>query len=636
MRAPLVKKELREQRPFLALVLFVLGIDLLEGLGSGTLDQRPLGVTFFAAFGTQEAAFLALISFALASGLLMREREDRTLELLDALPVSRARIFATKVAVAWSVLMLYPLGRVALLLFQHALSRTSLDTSWHLGLLGMGLFTHGLLVAVMMSLGLALSFLGRLGWMVLGLMAIAVDVLSDRVPAFSALDPLALAVPSPAGEVWPLPARALGLQLAAAALLGALALALFSGIAERGLLQLTRWLAGPAALPVTVVTVAVGMAALVVFAMPEGGAPEGEAEDREAADERLFFAPSPVAHFQSARYDFSYPAHLHDQAGPVLERADATFDAVSGLLGAGASDGLEPEARIPVDLTGSGRHTLGQAFWNSIRLDLKSTDGAEEAVAALAHETAHVLAGRVAGVERYERLGEMRAFSEGLATWAEQRVAPGREEVKEHRLVAAAVHQRRQLRVMDVLEAGVLQAEHDPDLAYPYGELLVEAMARRYGDAAPTRILRAIAREDAPEGLHGLALWEDTFLAARMDLGRVVEDVQRMLEAELKENGAAVLSLPRPRPAVRVEGGTASVTALADAPLPPGWRYACRFRRSAGSPPTQYDGPELSEHGQFWRSLRQVEGGTLWLQLGVATPSRMIIYEPWTAVPVEE
>ena len=53
-----------------------------------------------------------LVSLWLASGLLVRERDQGTLELLDSLPTSRARVFLAKVTTGLVVLWSGPVVHV--------------------------------------------------------------------------------------------------------------------------------------------------------------------------------------------------------------------------------------------------------------------------------------------------------------------------------------------------------------------------------------------------------------------------------------------------------------------------------------------------------------------------------------------
>src|SRR5216117_3038260 len=67
------------------------------------------------------------VAFALAASLLVREGDDRTLAFLDGLPLSRTRMFLTKVGLALGVLWLIPLSDLLLKILLYSWSRTSLE-----------------------------------------------------------------------------------------------------------------------------------------------------------------------------------------------------------------------------------------------------------------------------------------------------------------------------------------------------------------------------------------------------------------------------------------------------------------------------------------------------------------------------
>ena len=164
----LFRKELRSLAPFLALVLFFEALNWVFMFLTEFPDQYPLSKILHSEDGGQVLMFV--VAFALASGLLVRERDEGTLAFLDALPVSRARVFFIKFVLALGILWLLPLGDLLLETLLYAWSRTSLEghSQWSL------LVTETLLDSascfVYFSLGLVLSFLRRFSLLVMGLL----------------------------------------------------------------------------------------------------------------------------------------------------------------------------------------------------------------------------------------------------------------------------------------------------------------------------------------------------------------------------------------------------------------------------------------------------------------------------------
>lgn len=621
----LLRKELRDQRPFLALVLVLELLELAAGLFTGDFARLPLGVVFLEAYSELGAALLFLIAFALGTGLLTREREERTLEFLDALPIGRTPLFCVKVAIGWLVLMAGPVLELVVFVLRHQLYPSSLEPDLHLGLLVTGMLLQGAVIYVGLAAGVILSFAGRLSWLLLLFAGLAVYLTLRVFPAASALNPAALIVPDFQGEHWRLPTVALLTQLSLGTLALLLAMALFSGSWDRLLRSLWEALSGAAATPIAAITALVGFLCLALLVGTGGGGGGG------GGDEGLFWPQSKTAQFSSAHYDFLYPAELADRAAPLFDHADETWSRVREVLG------TSPEGRLPVDLTGSAQHTSGMAFWNTIRMNLIASGEGDELRSTLAHETTHVFASLTVGPERAMRLGQMRTFGEGLALYVERQLFPTQRLADAGRLAAAILHERKQLRVDDLIDASSLATTQDANLVYPFGELLVERLVHRYGRDAPKKLLEALGREDAPETLAPLAVWQDAFQSAGFDLPRVLYDVQTALAQERRRPGAPQGELVRPRPVLEeAEEGAIEVKPVLSHPPPEGWEVVCRFRTRADTPFTEYDGPyTLTEEAGCLRYRAELERSTLWVQLGLMAPGGYAVYEPWVSFPVK-
>src|SRR5262245_38407434 len=128
----LLRKELRSAMPFLALVLFFGSLNWMFLLLTENPYQFPLSKALSAENRAETQMTTFVVAFALALGLLVRERDEGTLAFLDGLPVSRSRIFFAKVAIAIGVLWLLPIADLLFNATVHALSRTSLnaDMPW--------------------------------------------------------------------------------------------------------------------------------------------------------------------------------------------------------------------------------------------------------------------------------------------------------------------------------------------------------------------------------------------------------------------------------------------------------------------------------------------------------------------------
>ncbi|OJH41053.1 ABC transporter permease [Cystobacter ferrugineus] len=625
MIRPLVAKEARDQRPFLGLALFLLLLNVLSALWEAPLGFSPYAVSLPERFEPDDdlSVLTFLLAFALGSGLLVREQDDRTLEFLDALPTSRWTLFWIKVLVALATVLVYPLGMTAWTLLEQALSRTSLEPGLHLDVIGMAIVLRVVQALSVLALGLALAPLRRLCWTLLAVLMLAQGLLEDRAPWWSALNPLRLTAPVFEGNHWRWPVEALLLQLSVTAALLALALAQFLGWGERLLAAAQQRLQG-SWLGVLASVTTVGLF-FAVF-MRWGGADDETATSGEEV--RVEFPTSASAQADTRHYQFTYPASLRQRAEPLLRGADASFEKVRAFLGV---DSGEP---LRADLGGSMRHTAGTAYWNTLRMGLENLSSDEEALAVLGHETTHVLSQRIVGPEATPHLADMHLFAEGLATYVEYRFFRPPDALEEYHWLAATARARREVKTEELLAPDRLAAERDANWVYPLGRAFVEALVRRHGDGAPARVLAALGRKDAPEGLQEALLWQDAFQTAGIDLSQVFDDFFASLDEQVARHQELITSLPRPRAAVEPTEHEVLLRPVLDTPPPEGWRVVCRFRANEKSRLQTFDGPfDCGE--SLGRDRAKLSRDVLWYQMGLRGPKGLVLYEPWTSIRVE-
>lgn len=615
----LLRKEFRELRPFVLLGVFLLVLDILEWL-TEQLDMQPLGLNIG---DTSEAlgVLMFFIAFAAGTGLLVREMDDRTLAFLDGLPVSRARIFGTKVVAAAGVLLLYPAGHLLMLVVQHLISRQSLDHAFH----GPLLWQAGAMICVVTGTGLAfgllLGYLRSLCWLMLGLLILALVTVTHFIPPLSVLNPVNLMSMRMVGVDWQVPVTPLLTQLV---LMGGgllLSLGIFvsgqGGVARR----LQQWLSRPGASAfLTFATIGVCIAALVVFALLSAGDVDRAGGKKPPVAK---FADSPLVSERTARYSFSYYTQQAEQAQSLMREADRIHAQVAALLGA------EDGARIDVDLTGSQQNTEGTAFHDRIRMHL-----GRDPLKVLAHETAHVLAHRLAGGERDREFPKMSALNEGLATWVHNQVAANVAVTDTQRFQAALVSRRHVARPEQLTDMDAFARNSDISLRYPLGAVLVDSLVARHGPDAPKKLLLALANPDFPRSLAGAELWHAAFQAAGFDLAATFNDMSRRMQDWEAEFADRIAALPRPRLSLDYKPGQLGVSLRWNGQMPEGWGAVARIRPREDSPLDQYMTLGLGGGAVAWISRSRAVAGQLCFQPGVSA-GEVSIFETWSCVPVE-
>ncbi len=522
----LYKKELRGLLPLLALVALLFGGDFLYRPIAERLDEitwTEQSGHLQAGEGDDYALVLMIMALIAAYSLFPREHDEKTIELLYALPIRRRGIFAAKALAAWTVLVLgVVLDQLAGAVFQGLNPQSFGGEQWRFGLAIRIVLLDGFFYAAVLMHGVLISFLRRFGLLVYALAVFAVVQIKRFAPGHAYLDPTELLELEFRGSELLLPWPGLLFHAAVAAAAGGLAYALWMGRAEEVTPVYTRLqshLAGRLALgcvPAILIAGAFVWLAVIVA---------GEAEDTETVHYRAFL---PVR-AETRWYDFTYAANSSQSARRLLRQADPAYEAVAAFLD------VEPGPRIDADLTDQGGAHLGIAQGGVIRVAL-ATLSAEEALMTLHHETVHALQFSLAGRRAAEHMASLRGFVEGSAVYVTAELEPDEPARRAHRRLAAAAFERHGIRFEDLIDDDAFKARHDANLVYALGETWTAALAEACGPGVVGGFFRALGRDDAPEDLAGLPLWQDTLRAAGCALETAVarwgQSMRRLAAAE--------------------------------------------------------------------------------------------------------
>jgi hypothetical protein len=621
MNGALLRKELRELLPWGVLSIVLGAFDVVAALLTQP-DNRPLSETY-ASLGGPGAYLFWFIALAIGTGLATREQDDRTIAFLDGLPVSRSRIFVVKMLVAFGLVMLAPLVSFLLVVVLHILSRDSLQPALHLDLLALTFVQHAFAMGAALLLGAAFGRLRSLAWLALGSFAVALLFTMDRYPPVAALDPTALLdVQIHNGRVR-FDATTLQAQLALCVLAGWLAWRGFTRAHRASVLNLDALARPVVSAVVSALTIAViGLGAYLLASQQA----EEMAEEMADAPDRTdrFFTATPPAQTHTRHYRFSYPSAQAGAARELATRADAIFEHVHELLGA------EPGAPIQVDASGSAENTHGTAFFGRIRMVLN-----DEASLTLAHETAHVVSGRVAGNERAWLWDAAPALNEGLATWVHSNYGSTQEQ-RAGRFALAALHARRELIVEEFADPELLSSVRDEEIKYPMGEAFIAATVKLHGREAVPRLLRAFGDPKLPSNLRGISLWQAVYQSAGMDLGVVMDEFYREIAAERDLRAIEIAQLPRPRTRLVTNGRAYGVQVLLDKPLQTGQSLYVRFKPQPDSDRWFIQAMRARAGVPTWRDSDDIAGGVICVQPGIAIARSQVLYERWTCLPTTD
>src|SRR5437899_10404959 len=128
MMRTLLFKELRTLRPFAWLIVGLLVLIVAYTCATEFPDSNPLVPAHWLEHDASgELAFLMLFGLIIGAGLLVNESEQGTLTFLDALPVSRTRIFIAKMVAGLLVLSLASILCFGIDVVLGLISRTSMS-----------------------------------------------------------------------------------------------------------------------------------------------------------------------------------------------------------------------------------------------------------------------------------------------------------------------------------------------------------------------------------------------------------------------------------------------------------------------------------------------------------------------------
>lgn len=613
----LVLKEARSLAFGACLVLVWLAMDWGMNLLGQFPDQRSLAYLMARRSSSEELVVLFVAAVALAQGLLVREQDEGTLSFLDALPVSRDRVFGVKFLLAMGVVWLLPLNEFIQRVCLQWLSRDSLDREFHWGVL---LTELGLCFAmgfVYLAMGLAVSFLRRFAFVVLGLWGIGLIALRGfRGPFAAELNPFTVTRAVFDGQRWLVPWEQLAVQLLVGVVCLWVALRSYRELGERTSRLEAVWarhrrgglIAG------------IGLALAALLAGTS--AYLTHQQDEELREKR---SSERTTREVKARHEFTYRNFDSAEADVVIATSEAVRDQIEGFLG------VKVPSRVVVDMTGGLERHAGRAYWKKLRMRLT---GGPRDQAVFAHELTHVLLDQAARGRLDDSFNSIRFFHEGLATFVERQWFPlpnGADMAGDYR-VAAVAQAWHAVRFEELVDDKRLSRRLDRDLVYPLGAVFVDVLVQRYGTNAPGRVAAAFGRVDAPKGLAGMSLWRDTLQSCGYNLADVVADFYAGVERAVVREREFIASVPRLPGAVEVGSDQVVIRAVRQAGAG-GNDLQCRVRQQADADPELDLVFQSSGHDRFHVPRSQVPGAAFWYQLGVRrTDVEQVIYEAWVEV----
>lgn len=636
---PLYLKELRTLVPLQILLILTNSGDVLYRPLVERLDEQAwTDISSYIEPGEGAALGVGLMILALlvAFSLLPREHEERTIEFLYSLPVSRWRIFLAKAAAGATVLVV---GCVVLQvtdgLLQSPNRQSYLGEQWRLGLAAQMALLQSAFALCVLCHGLLLSFWRRLGLIPYAIAGWIILSLERVSPSFAPLNMMNLLALEYEGRrlVMPWDELALHGAVALAAFFAAFALWMgrgewFTALWER--LRRRAW--GKLSLGCATVMVVVAFTGLVLSLWG------GEEMDRldepgQAPPERSFQRATAT----TERFEFTYPDNLRGRAQVLIAEADRLHERLRARLGAEEGD------RVVVDLTEQSPHHEGITAWTTMRVGLVGEPDDARLRRIFVHELVHAFQFQLTDRRLADNGRAVRFFAEGSAEYYAQELVPDAQARRALRRTAVASWRRHQVRFQTLADDVELTARLDPLLVYTLGESWTAALVEACGPEAPGRVLRAIGRSGAPRDLAPPAFWRDTMQAAECDLEQVLGVWEGLLAEEAEAEADFLEALPRLGGGVVGSDGS-MVRVLATLDRPPRSADDGYLLRARDDPSVGVHGLRSFQGRTLPGDGRQVEfevprsltrGERFQVQLGVKfDPHSWAYFEPWQDLEV--
>lgn len=607
----LLIKEWLGLRPFAILLASIWVIGVAMTLMLDFPDEYPLWESLFEDSSTT-STILLVFAFLISQGLLTREKEERTLDFLDGLPLTRCSVFAAKWSVALAVLLGFLLLLTGEALAYDMLSRNSLSGAFPWRTLALWLSLQSLFAAVALSVGLLLSYLRWLAFLALAVLFWIVWWMTQKgMPEAEWINPFHL-VSAPGGkdDAWPVPWTHIQVQAALAGVFTLFALVCFV-VRES---SWSRRLARAATTRPARILLVLGMLAIPVawlgLLIASSSSLQKLAEEVQEGDNQALTAEAlrklsgdnEILQQATNHYHFSFRKGQEPLLAPLLPKADGVFETVAGFLA--FKPGANP-SQVVVDLCHPlQEHFAGLAFWKKIRMSLEPGKPLAHRLAVLGHETTHVLISLLTAGKSEQDYTSIRWFHEGLASYVEYRFfRSAQERLQVERSLALAATWN-QVDFDELIDDETLSKKRDFALAYGAGKLWCEALVDVYGDTAPARLLTGLADPAIPRQPNALSRWRRACQAASFDLERIRSRFLHRLE-ELRKTHAAgcqPFALPPKLTASRQGSSVSLDPALAGAKpanLPSGAHLVCRVRPDRTAPLFLYRTSRLGSDERF-------------------------------------
>ncbi len=559
----LLRKELGALRFWWLFILLLEVIGFVMTAITSFMDSTPLSPEDHQKNASAILVFSIIIGFGSVATAFGHERDQDTQRFLDALPLSAAQAFFTKVLASYLTVMGWHIIDLGTSVITGMISRTSISPPlpWqYLGGMLVVSAVHGLAVV---GVGSVLAFARRWYASLVGLLVwFGLWIRFQGAWWASVWDGVELLSPElKSGRITTLSWIPLAGHLGAAAVGMTLGLVLYAG--REG--WFTRWVQRCLRIRLTrlviklspLVAVAVWLG-VVPMIQPYHEAGDGDESAKNRGDE-VVAADGSLSVFQhhETRYcEFLFRASQRTDAEGLWAVADQVCEeALDAFGGQGRWKG-----RVVVDLSSPvASHAAAQTDWTKIRFPMDGRLPTKDRPHVLRHEVTHVIIEQLSDGQALRHFDAMRSFHEGMATYVEtQSAQPGypQQEREREEKSAALAWSRGAVPLDDVLNAAQLARHRDEFLVYPLGLVWVETLIEVGGVEMPALLLQTLRTKPPQPGLVGRELWRHLFAQTGHSWERAEAVFENRMAELVKQHQKLIDRLPRLSAQVKGDEGT--------------------------------------------------------------------------------
>jgi len=505
-------KEIYQLRAYAWLILGISALSIVHILITERIDEYTFAAwcDLLCETGSSLEYGIVLLPLVLivAYALFPIEHDESTIDFLHALPVSRTKIYLTKVLAGFALLSVVLLLEFVIGAVLLAANSQSIDGRFYPEFFVELVFSELVFVLAVLSHGIVLSWFRWLGLLIYFFyfaMLLSLDYWLGGAGAVSVFSILEKEI---VGDSMRLAWNSIALHLAASVALLFIGYLLWSRdhrTRDAGAMPKNRrWLLSI----VSALFFLLACVLLVVQTLQLGlGNNDGNLQTTT-----------------TQYYQFVVPKSSAARLAAIQSHADKDYDRLAAMLG------IQSRPRIQADMTSKSEHALGVANWSKIYMNISGDETNVEYRRILSHETAHIFQSSESQGQLSNHYGSAKFFLEGMAQYAAFTLVPNPSLRSSNWQLAAIARERLSIESEDMFDFSAFVNRYDENLVYSLGDVWTQALVDTCSETILGDILRTVGREGSSLLQSGRSFWQTVLTQSDCDLDEVTDSWDALLK----------------------------------------------------------------------------------------------------------